>query len=119
MDVTMMLTQTIQTLSQPSMNNDYHPGEIAIMEQGNFPGESGGKEASPEDVDKMMQMLEKAAASIDSRISFVYNDKTRRLIMRITDPATHEVVHQIPSKEMVHILENIHDMIGMFIDDKR
>jgi uncharacterized FlaG/YvyC family protein len=119
MDVTMMLTQTIQTLSQPSYNNDYHPGEIAIMEQGKIPGESGGKEASPEEIDRMMSMLGKAAASIDNRISFVYNDKTRRLIMRITDPATNEVVRQIPSKEMVHILENIHDMVGMFIDDKR
>ena len=40
-------------------------------------------------------------------------------IMRITDPRTNEVVRQIPSKEVVQLLEKLHDMLGVFIDEQR
>ena len=121
MDVSLMLNQTIQTLSLSTAGNDYQPGEIDITANGGNARETerGGREASSEEVEKMIQMLDKAAASIDDRISFEYNNKTRHLIMRITDPETKEIVRQMPSKEMIHLLENLHDMIGMFIDDKR
>jgi uncharacterized FlaG/YvyC family protein len=39
--------------------------------------------------------------------------------MKVTDPKTQEVVRQIPSKDVLRILENIHDMIGVFIDEQR
>jgi flagellar protein FlaG len=118
MDVSLYLSQTIHTLSQSPQNNGYQRGEIAIIEADRS-GVRGGKEASREDIDRMMSMLERAANSVDKRLSFEYNEKTKRLIMRVTDPNTNEVVRQIPSKEMMRLLENIHDMIGMFIDEQR
>lgn len=119
MDVSLLLNQTIQTLSHSSANNTYQSGEIDITEHAKQNVERGGREASSEEIDKMLQMLNKTGSSIDNRLSFEYNDKTRHLVMRITDPETQEVVRQIPSKEVLHLLENLHDMIGMFIDDKR
>ena len=118
MDLSIYLTQTIHSLSQSPQSNGYQRGEIAIIDEPRMEAQ-GGKEASREDIDRMMKMLETAAGSVDRRLSFEYSEKTKRLIMRVTDPDTNEVVRQIPSKEMIRLLENIHDMIGMFIDDKR
>ncbi|HEY1407032.1 MAG TPA: flagellar protein FlaG [Spirochaetota bacterium] len=118
MDVSLYLSQTINSLSQSPQSNDFHAGEIAIIEEARS-GDKGEKEVSQEDVDRMMRMLERAADTVDNRLSFEYNSKTKRLIMRVTDPDTNEVVRQVPSREMIRLLENIHDMIGMFIDDKR
>ncbi len=118
MDLSIYLSQTIHTLSQSPHKNGYQRGEIAIIEEPRTEAH-GGTEASSEDIDRMMKMLEKAADSVDSRVSFEFNSKTKRLIMRVTDPDTNEVVRQIPSREMIRLLENIHDLIGMFIDDKR
>lgn len=119
MDATLLINQTIRTLSLPQQIGGYHAGEIAIMEGGKIPSETGGREASRDEIDHMISTLEKAAASVDDRISFEFNEKTKRLIMRVTDPLTSEVVRQIPSKEVVKLLENIHDMLGVFIDEQR
>jgi flagellar protein FlaG len=118
MDVSLYLSQTIHTLSQSPQKNGYQRGEIAIIEEDRSDAR-GGKEASREEIDRMMNMLERAANTVDKRLSFEYNEKTKRLIMRVTDPSTNEVVRQIPSKEMMHLLENIHDSIGVFIDEQR
>jgi flagellar protein FlaG len=119
MDVNSLLSQTINTLSTPAYQNTVHTGEIAIMEPVKKADESGGKEASREEIDHMLATLDRAAANVDQRVSFAYSEKTQRLIMRVTDPRTNEVVRQIPSKEVVQLLENIHDMIGVFIDEQR
>jgi flagellar protein FlaG len=118
MDVNSLLSQTINTLSTPGYQNTVHAGEISI-EPVKKADESGGREASREEIDHMLSTLDRAAANVDQRVSFAYNEKTQRLIMRITDPRTNEVVRQIPSKEVVQLLENIHDMIGVFIDEQR
>ena len=118
MDVTRLIAGTISTLSQPQQGG-YHAGEIQLVEAAAEQRHSGGREASRDEIDKALGMLNKAADSVDNRVSFEYNEKTKRLVMRMTDPMTNEVVNQFPSKDALRILENIHDMIGMFIDEQR
>lgn len=118
MDVNRLIANTISTLSQPQ-HAGYHAGEITIADAEIEKRMSGGREASREEIDKALGMLNKAADSVDNRVSFEYNEKTKRLVMRMTDPTTNEVVNQFPSKDALRILENIHDMIGMFIDEQR
>ena len=120
MDVTRLIANTISTLSQPQVAG-FHAGEIALadIDAGTEKRASGGREASRDEIDKALGMLNKAAGSVDSRVSFEYNEKTKRLVMRMTNPMTNEVVNQFPSKDALRILENIHDMIGMFIDEQR
>ena len=119
MDINLMIAKTINSLSQPQVMNGFHAGEIAIAEEEQVSRTSGGKEASREDIERLTQALNKAGRSVDQRVSFEYNEKIKRIVMRVADPNTHEVVRQIPSREMMRILENIHDMIGIFVDEQR
>jgi uncharacterized FlaG/YvyC family protein len=41
------------------------------------------------------------------------------VIMRVTDTVTNEIIREIPPKEMIRLLEHIHEMIGMFVDESR
>jgi flagellar protein FlaG len=116
MDVTTILATTINNLSQPHVINSQNNGELQIA---GAEITSEGREASREEINQIVHTLNKAASSVDKRVSFAFHEKTRRVVMRITDPVTKEVVRQIPSKDMVRILENIHDFVGMFIDEQR
>ena len=116
MDVSKILTNTINRLSQPHVNINVRRGELPI-EGTEINGR--GREASRQEIDNIVTTLNRAATSVDKRVSFTFNEKTRRVVMKITDPITREVVKQIPSKDMVRILENIHDFVGMFVDEQR
>lgn len=115
MDINSILKNTINSLSEPHHINAHKSGELNIIEVNNIKGD---REVSTEDVESVMGSLNKAARNVDSRVSFSYHEKTKRILMRITDPVTREVVKQIPSREMIRILENIHDLVGMFVDEQ-
>jgi len=119
MDLNILITQTINTLSMPQQSGGYHAGEITLADAGVERRHEGGREASREEIDRALGLLNQAGNRVDSRVSFDYNEKTKRLVMKVTDPKTQEVVRQIPSKDVLRILENIHDMIGVFIDEQR
>ncbi|MGL4368077.1 MAG: flagellar protein FlaG [Spirochaetota bacterium] len=117
MDISLLLSQTIHSLSQPQANSMHHAGEISLADAPRR--QEGGKDASPDEIDQVVRTLNGAASSVDTRVSFEYNEKTKRLVMRMKDPETNEVVKEFPSKEALRILENIHDMLGVFIDEQR
>ncbi len=116
MDISTIIKSTISNLSEPHVIDSSNHGEINITET-NF--EKHVKDISSQDVDKLLDGLNQAASNVDNRVSFSYNEKTKRILMRISDPVTKEIVKQIPSREMIRILENIHDLVGMFIDEQR
>lgn len=91
-------------------------GEIHLSDSGN---KSSGTDAAELDIGKSIDTLNRAASAIDPRLSFSYDEKTKRIIMKVHDPSTNEVVRQIPSEEMIRLLENIHESIGLMIDTKR
>ena len=119
MDINVLIAQTINTLSQPQVNSGYHAGEIALAEADAAQRREGGREASREEIDRAVVELNGAANKVDPRVSFEFNEKTKRLVMKMTDLTTSEIVKQIPSREALRILENIHDMLGVFIDEQR
>ena len=67
----------------------------------------------------IVDTLNSAAKSINKRISFSYHEKANRVIMKVTDTKTNEIIREIPPKEMIRLLEHIHEMIGMFVDESR
>lgn len=74
---------------------------------------------SSDEMKNIADTLNSAAKSVNRRISFDYHDKTRRIIMKVTDYKTGEVIREIPPKEMIQLVEHIQDMLGMFLDESR
>ncbi len=83
------------------------------------PGDAVKMNLSDDEMKNMVDTLNSAAKSVNKRISFDYHDKTRRIIMRVTDFKTGEVIREIPEKEMIQLVEHLQDMIGMFLDQSR
>jgi flagellar protein FlaG len=56
---------------------------------------------------------------VNKRIEFSYHDKINRVIMKVMDTQSNEIISEIPAKEMIRLLEHIHELIGMFVDEAR
>ena len=67
----------------------------------------------------VVDTLNSAAKSVNKRISFHFNENANRVVMKVLDRNTNEVIREIPQKEMIKLLEHIHEMIGMFVDESR
>ncbi len=90
--------------SPPSVNNGVHVEE-----------KDPGKSETIAVVDK----LNKSVDRFNGKLSFHYHEKTHRVIMKVIDPSTDEVLREIPAKDAIKLLEHIQDFLGVIIDESR
>jgi len=74
-----------------------------------------GREETIAVVEKLNESVEK----FNGRLSFQYHEKTHRVIMKVIDPSTEEIVREIPAKDAIRLLEHIQDYLGMLVDESR
>lgn len=79
----------------------------------------GLRSITMEDINAAVDNLNKTAARLKERISFSYNQDANRIIMKVIDNDTNEVVREIPSKDSIEFLEQLQEFIGLFVDEAR
>lgn len=77
---------------------------------------------SPMDKTSLDKAIEKANEALNRnniRRKFVKDDELKgRLIVKLVNEDTNEVIRQIPSEEAIKISKNIDSMLGMILDNK-
>ena len=83
------------------------------------------KEHSAEKLQKMVEEIKeevREANSVDNRIQFSIDDNLGRIIVKVIDRETEEVVRQIPPEEFLKVARNLRNFaltsIGMVLDEK-
>ena len=56
--------------------------------------------------------------TLDEKLSFELHDKTDRIMTRIIDIKTQEVIKEMPPEEMLDLAAKIHEMVGLIIDEE-
>ena len=74
---------------------------------------------SPEDVKRTVNELNRLSGSFNEKVQFGFHEKTNRIIIKIIDKDTNEVVSEIPSKYSLRLLEHIQENMGIFVDESR
>ena len=67
-----------------------------------------------EKIDDMNNIME----TLDEKLSFELHDKTERIMTRIIDIKTKEVIKEMPPEEMLDLAARIHEMVGLIIDEE-
>lgn len=62
--------------------------------------------------------LEKALQQFEGDYSVSVDKDTGKIIVRITDSATGEVMKQIPPQELLDVSKSVDRLVGMLIDNK-
>src|SRR6056297_2647182 len=107
----MEISKIINGKTQGYVNQEAMQKPLKQVNQKNSqPVDTGKMNLSDDEMKNMVDTLNSAAKSVNKRISFDYHDKTRRIIMRVTDFKTGEVIREIPEKEMIQLVEHLQDM---------
>jgi flagellar protein FlaG len=79
-----------------------------------LPLRSADRSASAEQVEAAVSQISEFIQSIQRDLVFSIDESSERLVVKIVDSKTHEVIRQIPSEEMLRIARHL-DTTGSLI----
>ncbi|MBN1497787.1 MAG: flagellar protein FlaG [Spirochaetes bacterium] len=95
------------------------PEQDAAVQSSTRISPQSGKDLGAREISELVDRLNNGVRDIHERMSFSYHEKTQRIIVRVMNNDTNEVVREIPSKEAIRLLEHIQDFLGMLVDESR
>jgi flagellar protein FlaG len=71
------------------------------------------------DVEDVVKNLNSITKNFNEKVQFSFHDKTNRIIIKVINSDTNEVVREIPAKYSLKLLEHFQEYLGLFIDESR
>jgi uncharacterized FlaG/YvyC family protein len=81
-------------------------------------GQLETKEISPEDLEKKVQQLNKAAEALDRRFQFAIHKETHRIMIKVFRRDNNELIAEIPPRKILDVLAKIEEEMGLLVDTK-
>jgi uncharacterized FlaG/YvyC family protein len=83
--------------------------------------ESGFERKEPLDMDieSTIKNLNTLSKNFNEKVQFSLHEKTNRIIIKVVNSDTNEVVREIPSRYSIKLLEHVQEYLGLFIDESR
>ncbi|MBE9531836.1 MAG: flagellar protein FlaG [Proteobacteria bacterium] len=67
-----------------------------------------------ETIEKITSDIGKVLSNLDVELQLVIDDDTKRVVVKVVDPVTKEVIKQIPSKEMLRIGRRVDKLLSSY-----
>ena len=103
-----------------SHGNGFHGEKIhnsAKSEKEKLPQEF--KNSNPDDSKRVVEELNRLSSTFNEKVQFSLDNKTNRIIIKVMDRDTNEVISEIPGKYSLRLLEQFRENMGLFIDESR
>lgn len=71
-----------------------------------------------EEVEQATDKLNRLMGLIEKRLQFSIHEKSHRVMVKVIDQETGDVLSEIPPKKVLDMLSSLTDMIGLFMDKK-
>ena len=68
-----------------------------------------------EQMKQAMEAVNRALESLGGSVQFTVDKETGKTVVRVIDTATHELIRQIPSEEMLQIARSLDRLQGLLI----
>jgi len=85
-------------------------------------GDQGGEKGSFRDLQldlkAAVDKLEKMVTQFNRRFDITLNQQINRIVVKVIDTETDEVIKEIPPEEIQHLLVRMNEMMGLFINEK-
>lgn len=82
---------------------------------GAMSGPAGSRSARREELDRALDDVRKAVEPVARNLLFSIDDDSGRMIVKVVDNATKEVIRQIPSEEILSIAKALDRLKGLLI----
>jgi len=71
-----------------------------------------------EDVKESVKDINDIVKNVKEDLSFEIHDETERMMVKVIDIKTKEIIKELPPEEMLDLSARIHKMVGLLIDEK-
>jgi flagellar protein FlaG len=75
-----------------------------------------GETQVSERVASVVDEMNRAARALNARVSFSIDQRTEKVVIRVIDGETNEVLRQIPPEEVLRIAAHMQQLLGIVID---
>jgi len=79
---------------------------------------SAREEIPREQVEKAAEKLNRLMGIIDKRLEFSVHEKSHRVMVKIVDQVTGEVLDEIPPKRVLDMMNSFSQMVGLMVDKR-
>ncbi len=101
--------RSVDQPSSPTSNQQEVPAERADAEQTR-------REPEAHEVRRAAERLNEALTTLKRDIAISVHDDGK-LVVKVTDPATGDVLRQIPPERILEVEENLDQIVGLFVND--
>lgn len=74
---------------------------------------------SNETIEKITKDIEVVLSNLNVELRLEIDESTKRIVVKVIDPDTKEVIKQIPSKEMLRIGRRVDELLSSYSLDKK
>lgn len=109
--------KVVEKLSEKSLDNDLRekkPVE-AIKER---QSEDSGSNFSREELEEALKSTNKMIFKDDNRFEFKIHERTKRMMVKLVDNDTNEIIKEIPSEKILDLVASIWDLVGILVDER-
>lgn len=93
--------------------------ETPRMVVGNKENVSSAKEEVPrEEVEKAADKLNRLMGLMDKRMKFEVHERSNRVMVKIIDEKSGDVINEIPSEKILDIMASLQEFVGILVDEK-
>jgi len=98
--------QTVRKIPKESSGDAQNPQSTSDME------------IALEDLERAADHIGRALEVIDRGLEFSIHEDTNRVIVKVINRQTHEVIKEIPPEQLLDMIARIWEMIGLLVDEK-
>lgn len=114
--------KTRQTESRGAAKQSEDAGRTAQAERGRqertSAADEAAKQAEKERTQKVVDNISESLASMQTSLSLSVDEDLGRVVVKIVDPETKEVIKQLPSEEALALAKSLGKMTGMFVETR-
>ncbi|MCW5895131.1 MAG: flagellar protein FlaG [Bacteroidetes bacterium] len=78
--------------------------------------EDGRTEVSEKEVQRLAQDLDDALRPFNTELSFTVDKESEKMVIKIVDCETQEIVRQIPAEDALRLASRIKHLLGLLVD---
>lgn len=81
-------------------------------------GEPRFEEVTKPELEGLVQEINRAIFGENERMEFQIHERTGRMLVKLVDNETDEVIREIPPEKMLNLIANIWEMVGILVDER-
>ncbi len=77
-----------------------------------------GQQYSVEELQEAVESLNQTVDAVDRALEFDIHQDTNRILVRVVDKATEEVIREVPPERVLDLMAELRKLVGLLVDEK-